>query len=183
MQFCDRGARLRGVNKRGWREDLRPVGKPPPCLRKVTNCQCLGITSQHVRCPHHPVGQHPRFVVVVGREALERRHDIGRPVGQAGCSVARGGAAAPAGHVLPADARAVAALPGLEARGLMTMAPFAADGAALRRCFSSLRRLQERLADCEAPPAILSMGMSDDFEVAIEEGATMVRIGRAIVGG
>lgn len=79
--------------------------------------------------------------------------------------------------------RAVAALPGLELRGLMTMAPYAAAGPVLRDCFASLRRLQERLRDCAAPPAVLSMGMSDDFEVAVEEGSTMVRIGRAIVGG
>jgi len=77
--------------------------------------------------------------------------------------------------------RAAAALPGLELRGLMTMAPFAAPEPALRACFGSLRRLQDQLRDCAAPPAILSMGMSDDFELAVEEGSTLVRIGRAIV--
>jgi len=77
--------------------------------------------------------------------------------------------------------RAAAALPGLELRGLMTMAPYAAPESELRACFGSLRRLLERLHDCPASPSVLSMGMSDDFEIAIEEGATVVRIGRAIV--
>ena len=66
-------------------------------------------------------------------------------------------------------------LPGLEVRGLMTMAPMAADPAEVRPIFQRLARLRDtfRVVEC-------SMGMSDDFEVAIEEGATIVRIGRAI---
>jgi hypothetical protein len=79
--------------------------------------------------------------------------------------------------------RSVAGLPGLELCGLMTMGPFGASERELRGCFGSLRRLQERLRECAASPAILSMGMSDDFEVAVEEGSTLVRIGRAIVAG
>ncbi|HZQ35313.1 MAG TPA: YggS family pyridoxal phosphate-dependent enzyme [Dehalococcoidia bacterium] len=81
----------------------------------------------------------------------------------------------------PADVGAAAAavrrLPDLELRGLMTVAPATSDPEALRPLFRSLRRLAEanRLQE-------LSMGMSGDFEVAVEEGATMVRIGRAIFG-
>lgn len=75
-------------------------------------------------------------------------------------------------------------LPGLQIQGLMTIAPMVADPEQARPVFASLRRLRD--AVCEHIPELawphLSMGMSDDFEVAIEEGATMVRVGRAIFG-
>ena len=78
----------------------------------------------------------------------------------------------------------ILALPGLAVRGLMTMAPFVADPETVRPVFVSLRTLldalRERFPDHEWRH--LSMGMTDDFEVAVEEGATMVRIGRAIFG-
>jgi hypothetical protein len=69
--------------------------------------------------------------------------------------------------------------------GLMAVPPPAADPEAVRPYFRSLRELRDRLAagaPGNAPLRDLSMGMTDDFEVAIEEGATMVRIGRAIFG-
>jgi PLP dependent protein len=76
------------------------------------------------------------------------------------------------------------ALPGLAIQGLMTMAPFVSDPETVRPVFASLRRLLDMLR--ERFPSEdwhhLSMGMSDDFEVAVEEGSTMVRIGRAIFG-
>jgi pyridoxal phosphate enzyme (YggS family) len=78
----------------------------------------------------------------------------------------------------------ILALPGLSVQGLMTMAPLVTDPEAVRPVFASLRALMDALK--EHFPAHswhhLSMGMTDDFEVAIEEGATMVRIGRAIFG-
>jgi pyridoxal phosphate enzyme (YggS family) len=71
----------------------------------------------------------------------------------------------------------------LTCRGFMTMAPFGAPPAELHRLFGSLRRLRDRLAEQFATPLPeLSMGMSGDFEVAIAEGATLVRIGTAIFG-
>jgi len=78
---------------------------------------------------------------------------------------------------LPAAAGQVRDLPGLEVRGLMTVAPMAADPEEARPVFRRLRSLAESLDLRE-----LSMGMSDDFEVAVEEGATIVRVGRAIFG-
>jgi pyridoxal phosphate enzyme (YggS family) len=75
-------------------------------------------------------------------------------------------------------------LPGLAARGLMTMAPFVADPETVRPVFASLRGLLDALRG-RFPSGDwrhLSMGMTDDFEVAVEEGSTMVRIGRAIFG-
>jgi len=78
----------------------------------------------------------------------------------------------------------ILALPGLAVRGLMTMAPLVDDPETVRPVFAGLRGLRDALAD-EFPAADwaeLSMGMTDDYPVAIEEGATMVRIGRAIFG-
>ena len=72
--------------------------------------------------------------------------------------------------------------PGLSLAGLMTIAPFG-DSATARDCFRRLRELRDRLQvelGVELPE--LSMGMSDDFEIAVAEGATMVRLGRVIFG-
>lgn len=81
--------------------------------------------------------------------------------------------------------RELPAFAALRVRGLMTLAPFTEDAARVRACFMSLRQLRDRLRQ-EAPPSIgldeLSMGMSGDYEIAIEEGATVVRVGQAIFG-
>jgi PLP dependent protein len=77
------------------------------------------------------------------------------------------------------------AAPNLLIDGLMTIPPAAAQPEASRPHFAALRQLRDRLqasAPPNAPLKELSMGMTDDFEVAIEEGATMVRVGRAIFG-
>jgi pyridoxal phosphate enzyme (YggS family) len=69
--------------------------------------------------------------------------------------------------------------------GLMTMAPFTEDEMVVRNCFSKLRVLKEdvqALGLPYAPCTELSMGMSNDFEIAIEEGATYIRIGTSLVG-
>ena len=71
----------------------------------------------------------------------------------------------------------IQALPNLEVRGLMTIAPLVSDPEEVRPVFRRLRWLRNQFQLQE-----LSMGMSNDFEVAIEEGATMVRVGRAILG-
>jgi len=76
------------------------------------------------------------------------------------------------------------ALPQLRVVGLMTIAPWGDDPAAARPTFRSARLLREALARRfpAADWSALSMGMTDDFEMAIEEGATIVRVGRAIFG-
>lgn len=81
-------------------------------------------------------------------------------------------------------AEEILGLPCLEVRGLMTMAPLVAHPEEARPYFQRLRGLGEALRERFPPPCWedLSMGMTDDFEVAIEEGATLVRIGRAIFG-
>lgn len=72
--------------------------------------------------------------------------------------------------------------PALRVQGLMTMAVNSDDPAAVRACFRRLRELRERHATAALPLARLSMGMSGDFEIAIEEGSTEVRIGSALFG-
>lgn len=78
----------------------------------------------------------------------------------------------------------VVASPHLRCLGLMTIAPLVADPEDARSTFKDLRLLQQELRQRhpEAPLDVLSMGMSNDFEIAIEEGATHVRIGRGIFG-
>jgi len=88
--------------------------------------------------------------------------------------------------VLPDDAaelvRHVTALDHLRVRGLMAMAPYTADSEVQRRTFRQLRELRDRLASADLDLGVLSMGMSGDFEIAVEEGATMVRLGTILFG-
>jgi pyridoxal phosphate enzyme (YggS family) len=88
--------------------------------------------------------------------------------------------------VAPEDAldacEAVASMPGLELDGLMTLPPFTPDAEAARPYFRRLRELLERVCERHPQASELSMGMSLDYAVAVEEGATMVRIGTALFG-
>lgn len=73
----------------------------------------------------------------------------------------------------------------IEIVGLMTMAPYIKDEQILRNCFRSLKQLQDEIQNLKlpyAPCTELSMGMSNDYEIAVEEGATFVRIGTSLVG-
>lgn len=86
---------------------------------------------------------------------------------------------------LPALLEAIRAMPHLKVVGLMTMPPWFPDPEAVRPYFRALRELRDRLTSREPAPAALSelsMGMSGDFEVAVEEGATLVRLGTAVFG-
>jgi len=73
-------------------------------------------------------------------------------------------------------------LPGLRVRGLMTLPAPSEDETEQRRPFRALRELRDRLATPDCPLDVLSIGMSDDLEAAILEGATQVRIGTAVFG-
>jgi len=76
-------------------------------------------------------------------------------------------------------------LPNLQFRGLMTIPPYTDDPQGARPFFQRLRRLRDEVAARRLPAvdlSVLSMGMSHDFEVAIEEGSTCVRVGTAIFG-
>ena len=79
----------------------------------------------------------------------------------------------------------LAPLENLAVQGLMTMAPYSDNPEASRPCFQALRSLRNDIVRAGIPGIQmeeLSMGMTDDFEVAVEEGSTIVRIGRAIFG-
>ncbi len=86
---------------------------------------------------------------------------------------------------VPAFIQALPAFSALRVRGLMTLALFSSEAERVRQCFVLLRDLRDRLRQ-DAPADVfldeLSMGMSGDFEIAIEEGATVVRVGQAIFG-
>lgn len=81
--------------------------------------------------------------------------------------------------------RQISCFEALSVQGLMTMAPWSDNPEEARPYFSSLCRLRDRIREADIPRitmAELSMGMSGDYEVAVEEGATIVRIGQAIFG-
>ncbi|KXU34072.1 YggS family pyridoxal phosphate enzyme [Cephaloticoccus primus] len=86
---------------------------------------------------------------------------------------------------VPAFLQALPTFSALRVRGLMTLALFSSEAERVRECFVLLRTLRDQLRQ-SAPAGIgldeLSMGMSGDFEIAIEEGATVVRVGQAIFG-
>jgi PLP dependent protein len=88
---------------------------------------------------------------------------------------------------LTESVKEIGLLENIRVKGLMTIAPVAADPQVARPYFKQLRELRNfvnsELGTSHSELKILSMGMSDDFEVAIEEGATMVRLGRAIFEG
>ena len=139
------------------------------------------------------------FALVHSVDSLKLAERLGRAAAEAGrrqavlleCNVS--GEAAKAGFAaadpaawpaLLAEFEQVLAVPGLEVRGLMTMAPYGTDHVTARPIFARLRALRDAAqARCPAAAwAELSMGMTDDFEGAIAEGATLVRVGRAIFG-
>lgn len=85
----------------------------------------------------------------------------------------------------PELCRRIAGLPGVKLKGLMTVGPWVDDAAVLSRAFGSLRQLREKIDAMKIEGVSmehLSMGMTDDFEIAIAEGSTMVRLGRVIFG-
>lgn len=84
---------------------------------------------------------------------------------------------------LPALARAVNSTAHLRLRGLMTVAPMAADPQAVRPVFRRMRALRDETSQqLGVALPVLSMGMTDDYAIAVEEGATMLRLGRALFG-
>lgn len=83
---------------------------------------------------------------------------------------------------VPAFLEALPAFSALRVRGFMTLAEFSSDEARVRRCFRVLRDVRDRAVQDWPEVGELSMGMSGDYEIAIEEGATCVRVGQAIFG-
>ena len=81
-----------------------------------------------------------------------------------------------------AEGERLTTLVGVRVCGVMTMAPFDADERTLRATFSGARAAREILRDVGHPADALSMGMSNDYEIAVEEGATLVRLGTVLFG-
>ena len=129
------------------------------------------------------------WVHSIDRLKIAQRLSAARPAGRAplqvciqvniGAEHSKSGVEAGAALAL---ASAVAALPRLELRGLMAIPPASPDCAQQRRYFAQLRQLKDALASAGVALDTLSMGMSDDLEAAIAEGATLVRVGTAIFG-
>jgi hypothetical protein len=71
---------------------------------------------------------------------------------------------------------------GVEVRGLMAIPPLSEDAEQMRPHFRALRQMRDQLMELHGQVRELSMGMTDDFEIAIEEGASLIRVGRAIFG-
>jgi PLP dependent protein len=80
------------------------------------------------------------------------------------------------------EAQRLASLRGIRVLGVMTMAPFDADERTLRTVFAGARDVRKVLAAAGHEATELSMGMSNDFEIAVEEGATLVRLGTVLFG-
>lgn len=80
------------------------------------------------------------------------------------------------------EAERLASLSGIRVRGVMTMASFTATASELHRTFAEARGAREVLVQAGHPAEELSMGMSNDYEIAVEEGSTMVRLGTTLFG-
>lgn len=119
-------------------------------------------------------------------EALQRRGDTVDRTWDALIEVNVAGETSKQG-VEPAEVgpliRRLSSYPRVRPRGFMVVAPVASSGEDVRWVFAETRRLRDLHRDTDPGLEELSMGMSDDFEVAVEEGATLVRIGRAIFQG
>ena len=129
------------------------------------------------------------WVHSIDRESIARRLSEQRPAGmrplrvciQVNVSDESSKSGVPADAVLSL-ARTVAGLPGLELRGLMAIPAPSEDPAAQRAPFAALRRIRDDLEATGIALPDLSMGMSADYVAAVQEGATLVRIGSAIFG-
>jgi PLP dependent protein len=84
-------------------------------------------------------------------------------------------------EVVP-EAERLVSMVGIRLRGVMTMASFTATDSQLHRTFAEAREARDALVDAGHPAEELSMGMSNDYEIAVEEGATMVRLGTTLFG-
>lgn len=134
----------------------------------------------------------PVVELIHGVDSLELAREIDRIAGELGLfprallEVNVSGEASKFGfppEVLQSQLDEILALPRLQVEGLMTIAPLVEKPEQARPFFAALRQLRDRLAiSSGAPLSTLSMGMSGDFEVAIEEGATLIRVGSAIFG-
>jgi PLP dependent protein len=127
----------------------------------------------------HAVDSEPLARAISARaEAAGRVQPVLAAVNLGGEEQKSGAAPGALGELLAA----IDALPGVRCDGLMTMPPLAAEPEASRSYFRALRELRDRHQTPSRPLAQLSMGTSGDFEVAVEEGATWIRLGTELLG-
>ena len=136
-----------------------------------------------------PIAENFDWVHSVDREKIARRLSEQRPAGLAPLQVCLqvniGDEESKSGcepGEAPGLAKAIAAMPGLRLRGLMAIPKPQTDVAAQRRQFAMLRAIFEDIRAAGLALDTLSMGMSDDLEAAVAEGATMIRVGSALFG-
>ena len=136
-----------------------------------------------------PIAEHFDWVHTVEREKIAARLSEQRPEGMPDINICLqvniSGEASKSGVApddLPALAHAVAKLPRLRLRGLMAIPEPQSEPALQRAAFAQLRELYEQLRAEGLPLDTLSMGMSADLQAAVLEGATIVRVGSAIIG-
>lgn len=175
-------AGLRSVGENRVQEAL---AKQEACGDVKIHWHLIGVLQRNkVR---HVVG---RFALIHSIDRIELAHELDRRVVgndkqailvQVNCSAEpQKGGVEPAG--LPALLDSIRECPHLELQGLMTMAAYDAPEAQVRGSFAQLRNLADAGRRAGHPLTTLSMGMSDDFLLAVEEGATMVRLGTALFG-
>jgi PLP dependent protein len=139
------------------------VRKALPLFELIHGVDTMGIAREIDRIAAE-LGLHPRVLLEVNVSGEGSKHGFTPEALERGL-----------GELL--------ALPRLQVEGFMTMAPLAEEAEASRPCFAALRTLRDRLSvQAGIPLPTLSMGMSGDYEVAVEEGATLVRVGSAIFG-
>jgi len=140
------------------------VRKVLPLFELIHGVDSLGIARDIDRIGTE-LGIHPRILLEVNVSGEGSKHGFSPPV-------------------LEQTLEELLSLPRLQVEGFMTMAPLSPTAEASRPFFAALRGLRDRLASSSGVPLpTLSMGMSGDFEVAVEEGATLVRVGSALFSG
>ncbi|HJR42794.1 MAG TPA: YggS family pyridoxal phosphate-dependent enzyme [Gemmatimonadaceae bacterium] len=176
-----------------WEAGVRDVGenRVQEALRKIetsdvpVNWHLIGhLQRNKVKSLDHFFLVHSIDSVRLADAVSEHGLARGRPV-DALLQVNVAGEATKGGYApndLPGEAERLAGRSGIRVLGVMTMAPFGAEERVLRVVFGGARRAREVLASAGHPATELSMGMSDDYEVAAEEGATMVRLGTVLFG-
>ena len=162
-------------------------------IAKMADLEALAITWHHIGQVQtnkaRPIAERFDWVHGVDRARAAAALDRARPAARGPLDVclqvnisgeaSKGGVSV---QDLPALAREVAAMPSLRLRGLMGMARFTDDMRQQRAQFGKLRRAFDELRDSGLALDTLSMGMSQDLEAAIAEGATLLRVGTAIFG-
>ncbi|MCX7868651.1 MAG: YggS family pyridoxal phosphate-dependent enzyme [Terrimicrobiaceae bacterium] len=181
-----RAAHAAGIGLFGENRVQELVAKVPECPSSITWHLIGHLQTNKIRKAL------PLCALLHGVDSLDLARGIERIAGELGLfpsilvEVNVSGEASKFGvrpESLPAVLEEVLRLRRVELRGLMTIAPLASDPEAARPHFRALRQLRDECAaKLGAPLPELSMGMTGDFEVAVEEGATMVRIGTALFG-